>query len=280
MSFTSNFERQGWKIVTVNGRKADPVIQALRVPPAWTEVMVSTDPKTHCLVVGKDAAGRQQRLYSPEWIAQAKDAKFGRVRALLAEYGDVRTQIESDLNDQRVRGRDREAALVTYLILETGMRPGSNADTLAAVKAYGATTLQCRHVTICTRGVRLKFTGKKGVAQNVLVTNPYLVELLAERKRASPSPRGSVFRVSAAKVNAYVSELGSGGYTAKDLRTALGTKIALELLGGRKRYPKAKATRKRVVNRALDQVARRLGNTRAVSRSSYVDPEVLGTWLN
>jgi DNA topoisomerase I len=39
--------------------------------------------------------------------------------------------------------------------------------------------------------------------------------------------------------------------------------------------PERERTRRRVVNRALEEVATHLGNTPAIARSSYVDPRVI-----
>lgn len=269
----------GQRVVSVNGKPV-PHLKNLRIPPAWVRVTVDPDPKATCVATGYDAAGRLQRLYSPDHVARAKSNKFERVRGLLREWEDIRTQIELDINDKTVTGKDREAALVAYLIYETGIRPGSNTDTLAKTKAYGATTIQLRHVKICQRGVRLQFVGKKGVSQNVLVTNPYLVKEIAKRKSSTTSWSTRLFDASSSKVNQYIGTLGSGCYTAKDFRTACGTSLAIELLGSRKRLPASKKGRKELLNDTLDRVAKKLGNTRAVARGSYVDPVVLDKILS
>jgi len=268
----------GW-LRRIDGRPPSERLAQLRIPPAWTAVQVDPSPSAVVLATGLDAAGRKQRLYSPEHVASAKAGKFARVRALLTEWEDIRTQIEANLNDPDATTLTKEAALVAYLIYETGIRPGSARETLAAVKAYGAATLQLRHCKPCTRGVRLRFSGKKGVRQNILVTNPYLVRVMLKRKRANAASSTMLFDVSGSALRGYFRTLGSGDYSPKDFRTARGTALALELLGTRKRLPRAASCRKRVVNRALDRVARMLGNTRAVSRSAYVDPVILERFL-
>jgi DNA topoisomerase-1 len=273
MSMTSNIQRDSaGRITTVRGKPCPDHLK-VRIPPAWTNVRVDTDPEARCIVMGTDAAGRTQRMYSADHVASASSAKFERVRQLIEEMDDIRTQIESDLNDPTVQGRRREAALVAYLIFETGVRPGSSKDAMAKVQAYGATTLQLRHVKPCARGVRLKFVGKKGVAQNVLVTNPYLVQEIMDRKAETPSWSHPLFHVKS--LSAYFRELGTGDYTPKDFRTMRGTKVAMDLMGKRKRLPSQKGKRKKLLNLILDKVAGHLGNTRAVARTSYVDPAVL-----
>lgn len=279
---TSNMVRiNGW-VKVVNGKPAPEHLIKLRIPPAWTKVTVDPDPTAPVVARGFDSAGRHQRLYSRDHIAAAKSGKFERVQALLSEWEDIRTQIESDLNDKTVTGKEREAALVAYLIYETAMRPGSNAEValVTGIKAFGATTLQLRHVKRAAKGVRLKFVGKKGVKQNVLVTNPHLVREMVRRKKATTAWTTPLFDVSNGYLLTYFKKLGSGQYTPKDFRTARGTSLALELLGNRTRFPRSMADRKRLVNKALDKVAKMLGNTRAISRSAYVEPSILDRVLS
>jgi len=272
---TTKFRRYNGWVKQVNGKRAPKHLIKLRIPPAWTGVQVDPDSDAVVMAIGTDAAGRTQRLYSASHMATAKDVKFTRVRELLAEWADIRTQIEWQLNDKTVPAKDREAYMVAYLIYETGIRPGSNVDTLADVQAFGATTLQLRHVKQSPSGVRLRFVGKKGVKQNVLVTNPYLVRVMLKRKRSNHRWSSPLFNVSATKLRQVFRLLGSGKFVPKDFRTALGTSIALEIFEKRKRWPKTKKAQQQIVNHTLDKVAKQLGNTRAISRSAYVDPTVL-----
>lgn len=241
----------------------------------WKQVQVDLDPQATVIAAGIDVAGRLQRLYSNAHVAAAKADKFNRVKLLLEEWDSIGEQLEAGLS---LAGKDYEAALVAKLIYDTGMRPGGGECPNAAVQAHGATTLLCKHVSLCIRGVRLKFTGKKGVGQNVLVVDSRLIEELTRRKRQG-WPARWLFGVSSSKVNHYIGTLGSGQYTAKDFRTARGTRLALQLLGNRQRLPRLASKRKDLVNKALDKVAKMLGNTRAVSRSSYVDPSILERFL-
>lgn len=261
-------------ITQVNGKIASTRLRSYRVPPAWENIEVDPDPSASLIAIGYDSKGRKQYLYSREHAAAAKDDKFVKIRQMIEEHEEIRSQIEEDLNDPNVTDMKREAALVAYLIYETGIRPGSDQDTKGDVDAFGATTLQLRHLKNNDRSVRMSFIGKKGVQQNVLVTNPYLVEELRERKEASKKWSQPVFNMNHNYLRNYVSQLGSGGYTTKDLRTMRGSLFAMELVEQVKRIPKTKTDRKKKVNEILDKVADKLGNTRAVTRSAYVDPEI------
>ena len=81
--------------------------------------------------------------------------------------------------------------------------------------------------------------------------------------------------VKAADVNAYLKEAAGGDFSAKDFRTWNATVIAALALGmSGAAATRSKTARKRAKKRAVDEVARYLGNTPAVCRASYIDPRV------
>lgn len=245
------------------------------IPPQWTDVKRNNRKEraaTGIVATGYDVKGRKQTLYTLEWQRTQSDCKFKRVRELIAEHQKVGDHIEQDAID------GYEAGKVAWLIFTTGMRPGGNGDTKADVQAYGATTLLCKHIKILASGnIRLKFVGKKGVGLNIPVTDPILVEDLRRRKLEG-KPNSTVFKCSASTLRNYLQSFCP--YNAKDFRTAKGIMLAEALLAKKRRIPKAKTKRKRIINAILDQVAKVLGNTRAVARKSYVDPVVWEGWLD
>src|SRR5215510_10874829 len=42
-------------------------IEKLVIPPAWRNVRISADPRSHIQAVGRDDAGRLQYIYHSEW---------------------------------------------------------------------------------------------------------------------------------------------------------------------------------------------------------------------
>src|SRR5512136_2899154 len=102
-----------------------------KVPPAWTDVWVAANPESHVQATGRDSKSRRVYLYSAEHMGRASAAKFSRLKEFARAYPTIIKQLERDLMDS-------EAALVRYLIAKTGFRIGSNTETLAATKAFGA----------------------------------------------------------------------------------------------------------------------------------------------
>ena len=51
-------------------------IAKLAIPPAWTDVWICTDPDGHLQATGRDARGRKQYRYHPDYRAQREREKF------------------------------------------------------------------------------------------------------------------------------------------------------------------------------------------------------------
>ena len=54
-------------------------IAKLAIPPAYEHVWICMDPRGHLQATGRDARGRKQYRYHPEWRSTRDDAKFGRM---------------------------------------------------------------------------------------------------------------------------------------------------------------------------------------------------------
>ncbi|HEY5675443.1 MAG TPA: DNA topoisomerase IB, partial [Myxococcales bacterium] len=89
---------------------------------------------------------------------------------------------------------------------------------------------------------------------------------------------GVARRIASDDVNAYLRETTGRDITAKDFRTWAGTMLAAEHLAALGAAGSMREAR-RNVNRALDAVAERLGNTRAVCRKYYVHPGLVHAYL-
>lgn len=254
-------------------------IAALGIPPAWTDVWICPDPLGHLAATGRDAKGRKQYRYHPKFRAMRDESKFGRMLTFSEALPRLREQVERDLTTPNLGRRQLLAALVR-LLDKTLIRIGNDAYTKQN-RSYGLTTLTRRHVEVEGYTLRFAFRGKSGVERTVAITDRRLASLV---RKLQDLPGQQLFKyvdetgrrqtVSSSDVNAYLREVTGLDVTAKDFRTWTGTMLAARALSdlgpaGSERD----ATRN--VNRVLDQVARRLGNTRAVCRLYYVHPAVI-----
>jgi hypothetical protein len=253
-----------------------PHIAKLKIPPAWTDVSYNPDPKGALQALGKDAAGRVQPIYSDEHTMAQAAAKFARIHELNQKYADIKTQ-----NDAALKSKDpktRAAAEVMALVMHTGIRPGSEGDTGAKEQAYGATTLERRHVVEGAGGnVTLKFVGKKGVPLSIPVTDPAVAKMLLRRK-AEAGRGGQLFPdVSNNTLLAHVHSFDGGGFKTKDFRTHLGTQTATDAMKAVDAPTDAKSYKKAVM-RVAKVVSDKLGNTPSIALASYISPTVFAPW--
>jgi DNA topoisomerase IB len=76
------------------------------------------------------------------------------------------------------------------------------------------------------------------------------------------------------EINDYLKDATGGDHSAKDFRTWNATVLAAVALAVSGEQLGTKASRKRAIKRAVEEVAMYLGNTPAVCRASYIDPRV------
>src|SRR5690606_32038067 len=72
-------------------------IESLVIPPAWTDVWISTDRRGHLLATGKDDADRKQYIYHPDWEEARDAAKFDRMGEFAERLPVLRQRVEEDL---------------------------------------------------------------------------------------------------------------------------------------------------------------------------------------
>lgn len=245
-------------------------LNEMRIPPAWSEVVVAVDKAKKVQAIGKDAAGRWQYRYSAEHIAEQARKKFDRVKSFSRDIPAVRR----GMDDGIAAGDPRAYAL--RLEDNTAIRAGSRTDFKAKKKAYGLTTLEKRHVKVDGDKVTLDFVAKEGIPAHYEVRDSVLARWLREERLPELEDGDMIFYdVPANKLNDYIKELaGNKDYTIKDYRTYHGTRIAYEEL---KQYAGVELTdkQKREIVKAVSKTASEfLRNTPTMARNSYIDPMV------
>jgi DNA topoisomerase-1 len=254
-------------------------IYALVLPPAWTDVWISPDPRAHLQATGRDAKGRKQYRYHPLWTAERDSNKYDRMLEFAAVLPEIRRRTRRDLMN-RASSWPRVLATVVALLERTHIRVG-NEEYARTNKSHGLTTLLDRHVKVRGKTVRFAFRGKSGVSQTVDLEDATLAKAVRECQDLPGQTLfqyrdddGTVKSVSSTDVNDYLREVSGGEFTAKDFRTWGGTLSAAKELDGFD-PPASETAGKRDIVAAIDRVAETLGNTRAVCRKCYIHPAVL-----
>ncbi len=262
------------RIIMRDGSPVPGHIRPGMVSPKWTDVQVSVDPKAEVLVTALDSKGRPKMVTSKTYDARSAAVKWGRTDDMLKEHDTIAKEIQAARKDPS----KREEADCAWLMQVQATRPGSERDTKADVKAYGATTLEARHIVETHEGVRLQFIGKEGIAHDHLVRDPELASMLLERKEAAGSPDAKIFRTDDKKMRAFTRERDHGGFTPKDFRTGAATKMAMELIAADPRPSVSIREHKARIKDVATKVSDLLGNEPAEARDSYIHPAVWMKW--
>ena len=90
---------------TVTDKKVLDRIRGLAIPPAWTDVWICPRATGHIQATGRDAKGRKQYRYHPDWSRHASESKFERLPVFARRLPKLRERVEADLAK---RGRSEE----------------------------------------------------------------------------------------------------------------------------------------------------------------------------
>jgi DNA topoisomerase-1 len=259
-------------------------IRSLAIPPAWTDVWICASQRGHLQATGRDARGRKQYRYHPDWRAVRDEAKYGRMLAFGQALPRIRRRVDADLRRQGLQ-RERVLAAVVRLLEKTRVRVG-NEEYARDNRSFGLTTLRDRHAQVGSKRIRFRFRGKGGRVNEVELSDARLARIVArcqdlpgQELFAYLDEDGEVRAVGSSDVNDYLREISGQDFTAKDFRTWAGTVLAAWALQEFQEVD-SEAEAKRNVVRAIERVAEWLGNTPAVSRSSYVHPSVIDAYLD
>ncbi len=253
-------------------------IDALAVPPAYTDVWICPDPLGHLQATGRDARMRKQYRYHVRWREIRDATKYDR----MAAFGDALPKIRAHVaRDLRLPGMPwaKVVATVVRLLDVTLVRVGS-AEYARENQSFGLTTLRKRHAAVRTGHLRFRFRGKSGIEHDVEVDDPRVARIV---RRCMDLPGRELFQyvdengerrpVGSSDINDYLREASGADFTAKDYRTWAGSVFALAAL--RQIEPRSAADARKHLVETVKHVAATLRNTPAVCRRCYIHPGVI-----
>jgi DNA topoisomerase-1 len=278
---------RGWVYYAANGvRIRDPGkrerLNSLAIPPAWTDVWICPDPRGHIQATARDARGRKQYRYHAEYREACDRSKFRRMLEFSEILPKLRERVERDLGADDL-SRRQILGTVIRLLDRTLIRVG-NDEYARENHSFGLTTLRRKHVQVDGASLRFSFRGKSGVEHNVAIIDVRLARIIQRCQDLPGSelfqyldPQGRRQTICSDDVNAHLREIAGRDITAKDFRTWGGTMHAAMALRAMGPAASRREADRNIV-RAIDLVAERLGNTRAVCRKYYVHPALLDAY--
>jgi DNA topoisomerase-1 len=257
-------------------------IKSLVIPPAWTQVWICPEINGHLQATGRDAKGRKQYRYHFRWQKIRNELKFDKMLAFGQFLPLIRKRVKEDLARPGLP-REKVLALVFSIMEETLIRIG-NQEYVNENNTFGLTTMQNRHVEVDKAKIEFKFRGKSGKYHVINFCNHRLAKLV---KRCQELPGHSLFEyldeegnprsISSTDMNQYIFEITGQNFTAKDYRTWGGSIYGMQVF--QQFCETGPEDLKKNTIKAVEAVAKRLGNTTAVCKKYYIHPAVMEAYL-
>jgi DNA topoisomerase-1 len=247
-------------------------IKKLGIPPAWTNVKIADSDTEYLQVTGTDEKGRTQYIYHPMWVELSKIEKYERLANFQNRLPLLIQKIKQKLSGPiDLTSREYLIALLFRIMSLTLIRIGNEcyAD---ENNTYGLTTLLKKHVKIEGNVIKFSFVGKKSIKQNISFSDSNSLRAIKELMKI---PGNSLFQttghesIKSNDMNKYIKDIIGEEFTCKDFRTHGANVLFLELLC-KQELPSNKTQSKKILNKVFDQVAEKLGHTRAICKKSYV----------
>lgn len=265
-------------------------IRALAIPPAWREVWICAIAHGHVQATGRDARGRKQYRYHPEWVRVRHEDKHARSIAFGVALPALRRALRRSLANPGFP-KEKVVAMVVAVMGSTLIRIG-NPEYAAGNRSYGLTTLRNRHVQAVRGGhLRFEFRGKSGKQHEVLLTDARLTRMVRRCQQLPGQPlfqyldeEGRCQPINSTDVNEWLRATMGSDFSAKDFRTWGATAMAFRALAltplptKKDGTPGPERAIAALEASIVEQVAEVLGNTRSVCRKSYIDPMLFQAW--
>jgi DNA topoisomerase I len=257
-------------------------LAALAVPPAYQDALYAADPRAHIQAVGRDAAGRLQYRYHPEWQRVREIRKARRLARLADALPRIQRSVSQHLNGSEP-SREFALAAIVELVARSAIRPGS--EQYARLRGTrGAATLLKSNVSVYGETIKLRFKAKGGKLIEKEFQSPKLASAIGVVSKL-PGRRlfqyhdadGALRAANAHEVNQFLREVAGVEISLKDFRTLLASVSVLDALA-RAEPATSKRARRRQILDAICEAAAELGNTPAICRKSYVHETVVNAF--
>lgn len=256
-------------------------IHKLRIPPAWVNVWISSDPLSTIQVVGTDTKGRKQYIYNETHVKEAEKQKFLRLIDFIKRIPVLDKSLERD-QELPIYSKRRVIVTMLNIVKKVHMRVGKE-QYARTNKSYGISSLKKKHAYMSNSNkefvVRFRFKGKSNQRLSYTLYDPdikrhiqILLKLQGDKLFQYIDDNQTIRKVSDTDLNQYIKENMGDQFTIKDFRTYAANLYFIETLlrETKKRTPKNQKMIKKNIKHAFVKTAKHLKHTKSISKKSYV----------
>ena len=274
----------------VKDKKIIERIYKLVIPPAWRNVIISSNENDKVQCIGIDDKGRRQYKYNTNFIEEQTTKKY---YDNLLNFGKkiniIREDILAILNKKQWT-LDKTIAFIILILDNCYLRIG-NEKYKEDNNSYGITTLQKRHIIIKSNYISFNFIGKKGVENNCIFKDKYIINLFKSLYKEFNhkenntffkyyNSKNEIYNINSSHINDFLKTYGN--FSAKNFRTLYANENIIKyLLEDSKQFKNNEldniSERKCniIVNHCIDLISDKLNNTRAICKKSYICNNIL-----
>ena len=269
--------------IVVKDRHVLEWIDGLRIPPAWSNVVIypSSKKQTCC---GVDPAGRQQCLYHKIHVSKARKEKYCGLIEFCLHYPQILRDIDAKLASSKL-SKNRVTALVLKIIIHCNFRLGT-LKYEEQNESFGVTTVLKKHLKFRDDAAEFSFIGKKGVVNECIVRDAATVAALRDFHVAPHSDQhlmmyqfdGRWYVIKHTEINDYL-KAWNPMFTSKDFRTYQSNIVMIDELEAHDPAKLTPAQRKKRIIETVRAVAAQVHNTPAICKKDYIDTELIMLYI-
>ena len=164
-----NFIYKNKRGKTIDDTETIDIIKKNRIPPAYTNVEIDTNPSSKVFATGYDDKQRKQYIYNKFFSEKKQAEKFCKMKTVALAMPKLQKSLRRNLAQKKIN-KKKLIAILIKVMAECNFRLG-NEKYVELYNSYGISTILVEHLIVEGNNFTIRFVGKKGVVNNCIVHN-------------------------------------------------------------------------------------------------------------
>lgn len=260
------------------------------IPESEVTLNLEGDLDSHAIMTWKDSKNRTIYAYTGEFCKRNAEQKWARISKVDSKIINsiLKSTTKMIADDPELHTMEAQAAAIIKIIANTGLRPGSIRH-FGVTGNRGVSTLAPESIQVTGDTILFDFTGKSHKKNLSKIEDKDLAKaLFSLQKRQKEQKETMLFDIDRAYTdNIFKNKLGYRDVLLKDMRTYIATALAKDILYSDTEFASKlstnKTTNKKLIIAKLNEVdnivSKKLNNTPAMAKKSYIHPAIKTDWL-